>query len=669
MKTDQIIPVDIINLHSIYKQWQALDNPKDKLARISAILPFVSLAGLLLINYPEDDILKEMRQDFKKYYEENHPKKLEWQSSDFDKELIQKLATLSNQGEYINQELLEELYDYQHKYRHAHFVAYFYLVDTLKDLELDNQTKIDTIIAKTKTRLETEFPNPDDLERHALLNQISDILQSLQQAQKFINDSKKTTDYLTEIGKFTKNTSPQIALPQITEKQAQIESGSAIIKAGIEIEFSSANFQLSKPKTNYQQIAFLKQVSADYEARRKVMQKYGEEPLPAINWLGIIPPIQDSWVISGGPNANDSYLNQATFNLITNILQQALPTENRTKIKSVVATMLPQEALAFLLLFGKQDELSPAINFKFDGISEDITEVYTLIKNKQFYAKTVDMIHALEVDLFIDQVTEEKLQQLPKKFQELNYWSNFVGWPVTKVNQQVNFSFTQLIEDDEKDLIDYQIQEVHANKLQATISGIGAEILKTIQNSLQKIDEEHDILRDGTEIAIAFDAKKSGREDYFKQEVAKFKEENPATAFTIHKQIAGKTVEIRVSVIKNTHDQQHTIVEARMLGCNPHNPNQHIGSHDYPLLQKIISTINNDAQKKLQELQELPKEYQQLLETRVPIVNGRISKIPAIKRRKNEKEGTKTTTYPEKVTVPVEIFRLDQQLVSLSQQP
>ena len=190
MKTDQITPIDIINLHSIYQQWQALDNPKDKLARISAILPFVSLAGLLLIKYPEDQILKEIRQDFKKYYEENHPKKLEWQSSDFDKELIQKLATLSNQGEYINQELFEKLYDYQHKYRHANFVAYFHLVDTLKDLELDNQTKIDTIIAETKTRLETEFPNPDDLERHALLNQISDILQSLQQAQKFIHDSK-----------------------------------------------------------------------------------------------------------------------------------------------------------------------------------------------------------------------------------------------------------------------------------------------------------------------------------------------------------------------------------------------------------------------------------------------------------------------------------------------
>ena len=262
------------------------------------------------------------------------------------------------------------------------------------------------------------------------------------------------------------------------------------------------------------------------------------------------------------------------------------------------------------------------------------------------------MIHTLEVDLFIDQVTEEKLQQLPKKFQELNYWSNFVGWPVTKVNQQVNFSFTQLIEDDEKDLIDYQIKEVSSENLQVTISGIGVEILKTIQNSLQKIDAEHDIFRDGTEIAIAFDAKKSGNEKYFEQEVAKFKEENPATAFTMHKQIAGKTVEIRVSLIEDSN--KNTIVEARMLGCNPHNPNQHIGSHDYPLLQKIIATINNDAQKKLQELQELPEKYQQLLETRVPIVNGRVSEIPAIKRRQDEKEGTTTPITATRVTLSVE---------------
>ena len=648
MKNIQTMPIEIQNLQKIYQQFKELEDPQNKLARITAILPFVSLAGLLLIKHPNNQTLTQIRQDFKEYYEKNHHQKLEWQTADFDQELIQKLAKLSNQGEHINQELFEELYDYQHKYRHAHFVAYFYLVDTLKDLELDNQTKIDTIITKTKTRLETEFPNPDDLERHALLNQISDILQSLQQAQQFINDLNKTEYYIKEIDKFTKNTSPQIALSQIAKKQAQIESGSAIIKAGIEIEFSSANFQLSKPKTNYQQIAFLKQVSADYEPRSQLAIKYGKPPLSEINWQNIIPTLPEL-SLGDGPNANDSYLNQATFNLITNILQQALPTENRTKIKSVVATMLPQEALAFLLLFGKQDELSPAINFKFDGISEDITEVYTLIKNKQFYAKTVDMIHALEVDLFIDQVTEEKLQQLPKKFQELNYWSNFVGWPVTKVNQQVNFSFTQLIEDDEKDLIDYQIQEVHGKKLQATISGIGAEILKTIQNSLQKIDEEHDILRDGTEIAIAFDAKKSGREDYFKQEVAKFKEENPATAFTIHKQIAGKTAEIRVSVIKDTHDKQHTIVEARMLGCNPHNPISHIGAHDYKMLQTIIATVNNDVQAKLKELQQLPQKYQELLNQRVQITDGKAAEIPPIAREQHPNTATRVVRPVERI--------------------
>lgn len=636
MKTDQIIPVDIINLHSIYKQWQALDNPEDKLARISAILPFVSLAGLLLINYPENDILKEICQDFKKYYEENHPKKLEWQSSDFDKELIQKLATLSNQGEYINQELFEELYDYQHNYSHAHFVDYFYLVDTIKALQLDNQTEIDTIIAKIKTRLETEFPNPDDLERHALLNQISDILQSLQQAQKFINDSKKTTDYLTEIGKFTKNTSPQIALPQITEKQAQIESGSAIIKAGIEIEFSS-NSTLSKPKNIYQQIAFLKKISADYEVRSQFAAiKYGKKPLPAIDWQNIIPPLPEL-SLNDGPNADESYLNQATFHLITDILQEKLPTESKAKIKNIVATMLPQEALAFLLLFGDKNKSSTDFDFKFDGIPDDIEEVYELIKKKQFYAKTVDMIHALEVDLFPGEIIKEKLEQIPQKIQNLIGWANFVGWPLTKINQQVNFSFQS---HEEKDLIDYTITKTDSEELQAIISGVGVEILKTIQESLQNIDAEYDIFRDGSAISVAFDAKKSGSPEYFNQEKEKFEIQHPnSSAFTIHKKVAGKTAEIRVSKIG-----ENTIVEVRMLGCNPHNPTSHIGAHDYKLLQTIIATVNNDVQKKLRELQKSPQEYQELLNKKVKIIDGKVAEITPIARLEQQSPNSATRT-------------------------
>ena len=642
MKTypiDQIIPAEIKNLQKIYQQFQTLTDPQNKLVRMTAILPFISLAGLLLVKYPNNETLTQIRQDFKEYYEQNHPKKLEWKTADFDSKLIAKLQQLSSQDEYTKPELLEELYSYQGKYDHAHFVTYFHLTDALEGKIFDEKTGIDAITTAIKTRLETEFLPPDNLERHALLNQISDILQNVKNSWQVLYDSQNTEKYLSEIMQFTKNTSTQIALHVIHDNLTPIKNGSAIIRSGIEIEFSS-NYTLSEPKNPHQQIAFLKQISADYEARRQLAIKYGKEPLPKIDWHNIILPLPKLF-LSDGPNRDESYLNQATFNLITNILKEKLPAENEAEIKNIVATMLPQEALAFLLLFYDKNKPSTDFNFKFDGISNDITEVYELIKNKQFYAKTVDMIQALEVDLFIGEITEEKLPQLQEKFQKLNYFSNFVGWPITKINHQVNFSFQS---HEKKDLIDYTITRTDSEELQATISGVGVEILKTIQESLQKIDKDYSIFRDEPTISVEFDAKKSKSQEYFQKEVAKFTQQNPdASAFTIHKKVAGKTCTIRLSKIGID-----TIVEVRMLGCNPHNPTSHIGAHDYKLLKTIITTVNNDVQTKLIELQQSP-EYQKLLSNKVKIIDGKVAEIPPIPRLEQKSPNPAT-----RVVMPVE---------------
>lgn len=639
MKTDpinQTIPTEIDNLQKIYQQFQTLKDPKNKLARMTAILPFVSLAGLLLAKYPNNETLTQIRQDFKEYYEKNHHQKLEWQTADFDSELIAKLQQLSNTGEHIKPDLLEKLYPYQNKYLHANFINYFKLEDVLEGKVFDETTDIKTITTAIKTRLETEFWPPDGLEKFSLLNQISDILQSLQESSQVIGSLQNTQEYLSEISQFTKSTSTQIALHTIDDNPIPTTTDSAIIQTGIENEFSSPNSKLPKPKNIYQQIAFLKEISADYEERRQVAIKYGKEPLPAINWQNIIPPLPEL-LLSDGPNADESYLNQATFNLITDILQDKLPTENKAEIKNIVATMLPQEALAFLLLFGDKNKSSTDFDFKFDGISNNITEVYQLIKNKQFYTKTLDIIQALETDLFIGEITEKKLQQLPKKFQDLTYWSNFVGWPITKINQQVNFSFQS---HEEKDLIAYTITKTDSKELQATISGVGVEILTTIQESLQKIDAEYGIFRDESTISVVVDTKKSENPEYFQQEVAKFKTQHPdASAITIHKKVAGKTGAIRLSKIG-----ENTIVEVRMLGCNPHNPTSHIGAHDYKLLQTIIATVNNDVQTKLRELQQSPQEYQELLNKKVEIIDGKVAEIAPIARLEQQSPNSATRT-------------------------
>ena len=176
--------------------------------------------------------------------------------------------------------------------------------------------------------------------------------------------------------------------------------------------------------------------------------------------------------------------------------------------------------------------------------------------------------------------------------------------------------------------------------MQATISGVGVEILKTIQESLQKIDTEYSIFRDESTISVGFDAKKSKSQEYFQKEVAKFTQQNPdASAITIHKKVAGKTAEIRVSKIKG-----NTIVEVRMLGCNPHNPTSHIGAHDYKLLQTIIATVNNDLQTKLTALQQSPQKYQQLLAKRVPIIDGKVTEIATIPRLEQQHPKTATRT-------------------------
>ena len=653
MKTDPIISQQIqqtTNLENIYQQWSQLEDPANKLARITAISPFVSLAGVLLKQNPNNEILQDIRNNFKEYYEKNHPRKLEWESSDFNKALIDKLAQLSTEGGSITPDLLKALFSYQDKYKHAHFVASFNLVDVLDDIQLDDSLDINKITTSIRQRLEKEFEKPDDLERHALLNQLSSFLQDLQESKRIISDSEKTKEYITEQKTFTKNTSTQVVRPINEKNPTEIKAGQAIIKSGIEVEFSSANSQLLEPKTIYQQIAFLKQISADYEARRQMALKYKKKPLPEIDWQKIIPPAPES-LLSDGPNASESYLNQATFTLITDILQKKLPETERANIKNTVATMLPQEALAFLLLFGETKQSD--INFQFDGIPQNIEQVYDLIKNKQFYAKTVDMIQALEADLFIGEINEEKLAKLPEKFQELNYWSNFVGWPIIQINQQVNFSFTD--RNSNKDLIDYQIEGDPSN-LKATISCVGVEILKTIQSSLQKLDKKYDIFRDGSEIAVAFDAKKSGSPEFFAQQVKAFEENHrDASAFIIHKQVAGKSVEIRVSKI-----DYNTIIEVRMLGTNPHNPIKSLGQHDYTLLQEIITTIINDAQERLTELQKSQEKYDRLLKKRVNIIDGKIDEILPIPREKGKPSNVVTQSiekiFGERAVVLFERF-------------
>jgi len=618
-------------LVKIYDKWQNLE-PENKLARIDFILPFVSLAGVLcVLNDSKNEVLQNIRKDFKEFYEKNHPLLLKWQSSDFSDKIKEKLQKISDSpNEIMSATLIDDLMPYAEKYRHAHFVAQFYLQDVLQEehekIKIKNEGNFLETIQQISTainkRLESNFRSPDDLEKHALLNQLSGFLQSLQDSAKIIDKVSITEEYLQQIDAknpkaFTKNTSSQIFFLGNGANGYEIKNGAETIRAGIEVEFSSSQ-QLSKPDTIFKKIAFLKRLFVDIEPRRNMAKKYGIKfDFPEIDWEKIINP-QPQLLATN--LAKESYLNEATFGLVVEILKKNLPEISPDEINNTVATMLPEEALAFLLLFNQEKS---DVKIKFDDIPNDISQVYELIKSQKFYQKTVDMIYAMEIDIFLGEITEEKVAKIPEIFKQLNYLGNFVGYPITKMNEQVNFSFANA----EQDLIDYQ-PNVEDDKLQATISGVGVEILKTIQETLQKIDAEHSIFRDSETIKVGFDAKKCGDPDFFAKSIEEFQKNGNSSAFTIHKQVAGKVYEIRVSKIDNA-----TIVETRMIGCNPHNPTGHIGQHDFAILPKLITEIHNAVQTKLQKLQENPEEYQELLQKRVPIVDGRVAEISPILRK------------------------------------
>jgi hypothetical protein len=66
-------------------------------------------------------------------------------------------------------------------------------------------------------------------------------------------------------------------------------------------------------------------------------------------------------------------------------------------------------------------------------------------------------------------------------------------------------------------------------------------------------------------------------------------------------------------------------------------------------LQTIIATVNNDVQAKLTELQQPPEKYQQLLDKKVQIIDGKVAEIKPIARLGQQDPSTKT-----RVIEPVE---------------
>ena len=626
------------NIKQILTEWQnlslSLDGSDTKRNTVEYILPFIQLASLLNATQ-RDKELETLLNNFRSFYENTHPLPLEKGSSYPKEELLKQLQDIDAIKDI--ESITAELIKMRGAYTHAHVVASFYFGDLFKEQASALEQKEDfesfiqkaqEIFAKILATTSLAGYGYDSYEEHALLNQKTDFSQRLKQAGEIISNKDSTETFLKKIDPTIVGKHAGRSVKVFSSGESGVDSDKHVkTQAGVEVEISFRDKE-SSPQTIWQQIAVIKEVLSEINNEEKFLQFYrnhssnadDDKSFKSIDVSAFITKLQSSEDVKIVPE--NTSLNERTFQLIVRKIKESLTEEGEAEIRQTVAKMSKKEAFAFLLLFPDSDTATD-LQFKFDGVPRDVRGVYELIKQDKFYLQIVDMLYALETDIFLGDVDDAKVKQLTKKWQELVEWSDFVGLDLDKVNQQTNFSFAI----DSVDLIDYKVNK---DQKGATISRLGVEILKTIQQAVQETNSRLSILRDQTEINVGFDLKKSGNEEFFKHALTRQTKRNPdLTAFATHKLVVAKNTTIRVSKVENS-----TIVEIRLAGVNSHNPGGEEGKLDFGMAEELIKAVDQAVQKYVKSLTE--DCYRALLGERVDIVDGKISSglLPTIEAKK-----------------------------------
>jgi hypothetical protein len=650
------------NIKQILTKWQNLSSSLDgfdtKRNTIEYILPFIQLASLLNA-IQKDEELTTLLNNFRSFYKNICPLPLEKGSSYLKKELLQQLQNIDEIKDI--RLITEELIKMRGAYPHAHVVTSFYFGDLFEKQAsaLEKQENFESFIKQAQEKLATILATKnladcdfDSYEEHVLLNQKTDFNQRLKIAGEIIYNKDSTERFLKKIDPAIvgRHAGRSVKVFFSGENGADSEKvgGDKNLKtqAGVEVEISFRDEEFSL-QTIWQKIATAKKLLSEINNAEKFRQFYKDvrgnsgSNFKQIDVSAFIAKLQQCEFAE--IRSENTSLNPRTFELINDIIQKSLPEKDAAEIRKTIAKMSREEAFAFLLLFSNQD-IATDLRFNFDGFDRDVGQVYELIKQDKFYSQIVDMLYALETDIFLGDVDDEKVKQLTKKWQELVYWSNFVGLDLDKANQQTNFSFAI----DDVDLVGYRVNEDGKG---ATISRLGVEILKAIQQAVQETNSRLSILRDQTEIDIAFDAKKSGNEKFFKHALTQKTAENPdLTEFAMHKLVAAKNATIRISKVNDS-----TIVEIRLAGVNSHNPGGEEGKLDFGMAEELIKAVDQAVQKYVKSLTE--NYYRALLGERVNITDGKISSelLPPIEVRQQKKKSETNLRHDPKFATAIQL--------------
>lgn len=575
-------------LHETYQKWSALSDP-DKKQKINLILPFIQLNSYLNIIAPSENSRHEL-EDFGNEYERIYGVNIrEMHNSDIAPELLARIGEIQEQGGKLSAEEQSQLLQYEDKYVHAHNRVMFNygsfleiahnssvdkvrkkeVIDKIEALEnTENSAEFLSLLSEINRNFELEkysaaIPK-DDLENHALLNQMTSYALNLIQASEVLLDENSLTKTLEMFAPSATKFAARrdIIIPNLSEFSSTLKEKDIEMTVGLESEFLLNSLEKKHaPESETEKNIAIKKILADINARRKMQTKYGFEPtLPEIHDM---TPLLSSAPKEGGIGRSDFTQITRDIKERTRALNSEVP-----QIKILVSNFSEAESFFYKLFFLEDFAITHKVEM--DGIydpsksrEENFENTWNLIQENRFHEKLLDMIQAHEIAVGPHDVSEI-LQEKNSVFEKMRLLANQSGVSLDDANVQVNSAFTIETESGEKEnILLPKIIRKENGEIEIEFNALGRQFLQLMEEAVAELGEVAGVLRQD-KVNTSLDHNKVAAKQL---EDTDFRKVNPDfPAFLNHKILAAKNSPLRLSFIND----KIAVVELRLVGNNTH---------------------------------------------------------------------------------------------------
>ena len=659
----------------------------EKRHKINLILPVIQFSSYLkslnqiINNEAIVSSQKTILDDFSQYYSKHFKQDVSlMNSSDISKKLLRRIGGIQEGSEEkLTPGETNELLSYRNKYIHAHNRVMFNYGSFLEQIfnrentlsqdkkqeiynlinSISEQDSSDNLVKKLnqinmsfELEKHSSMIEKDDLENHALLNQMSNWNQNIIEISKIILNEESLLKAKNDIGNVYLADQASINreigeenLQSLEENINSLKNQRIEGKLGIESEFLIKSKEpiasLDTGTLNSQQInSSLKEILADINARRNMQKKYNAKlTLPEISDTTLLFAENNSLTEN---NADQISIKRHLGEFFADTQENELLAVQDQSINQV--DNFTQAETVFYKLFFLQE--NPA-QIEIDGIydpnktpKQNLQIIAPLIAQGRFHEKLLDMIEACEVS-FGPYELSLAITEKNAVIENIREVAKRTGSSLSNPNIQLNLSFTVKDKDgNDRNIFMPKITGQGEHALMK-FNGLGREFLRIIQESVANSSEVSGLLRNQTEIGSAFDRKKViGVKDLGPLYGSPYlQEDNSKPAFLNHKSLAAKNDTLRLSVIKANSEEEKTdgiaVCEIRLIGNNPHlarfNNSYRVDSNGLDfitetLLPKITKDLSNFTATKTDE------ELTALLEQEVNMsYDGRIEGLLASK--------------------------------------